>query len=127
MQSFAPNAAMASFLTLDDAAHLYDEGLKLWERYRELFDLKVFELRYEDLLEDFDTQVRELLGFVGVKWDESVAAFHRHAREQTIRTPSYSQVSRPLYKTSVGRWRNYETQLEAVKKTLAPHVERLGY
>ncbi len=127
MQAFAPNPAMASFLNLKDAANLYDEGLKLWERYRELFDLKVFELRYEDLLEDFDGQVRELLTFVGAKWDESVTAFDRHAREQTIRTPSYSQVSRPIYKTSVGRWRNYETQLQPVMATLAPHVERLGY
>lgn len=56
-----------------------------------------------------------------------VTAIDRHAWEKTIRTPSYSQVTRPVYTTSRGRWRNYETRLEPVMETLAPHVERQGY
>jgi len=58
-----------------------------------------------------------MLEFCGLEWDASVLDFHKH--ERAIKTASASQVRKPIYESSVARWRNYE-------KFLGPLVAELG-
>ena len=73
-----------------------------------------------------DAVVRTMLDHVGVAWDEACLKFHEHAAG--VRTASYAQVARPLYDSSVFRYRNYLPFIDlAVLDKLRPAVEALGY
>jgi len=128
MQNFKHNEAMANFFTLEDTAGLYDKVFKLWQQYVRVLPHPYHLVRYEDLVDDFETQTRRLLGFIGVPWDDAVRGYHQHAVEnRSINTPSYRQVSEPIYKRARFRWRRYAEQLEPIMSVLEPHIEYFGY
>jgi Flp pilus assembly protein TadD len=70
----------------------------------------MFELSYEALVDDLEAQSRRLLDYCGVPWDDAVLRFHQNARP--VRTLSAAQVRRPLYRSSVGRWREHADLLQ---------------
>ena len=128
MQSFVMNDAMASFLTIEDAADLYDAVMSGWRAILERFDLSVQTIVYERLVVDAEAQLRPLIDFLGLPWNERVLAHTETAKERgAIITPSYHQVTEPLNARAVGRWRRYEKQLEPVLSVLLPWAEWLGY
>jgi tetratricopeptide (TPR) repeat protein len=69
----------------------------------------MLEVRYEDVIVDIEGQSRRIVDHCGLAWDPRCLDFHRS--ERSVRTASFAQVRRPLYPTSVGRWRNYEAFL----------------
>lgn len=128
MQDFTLNNSMANFLTLKDSAHLYDKVMSLWKAYQTRFDIPVHELRYENLIDNFDSEVAGLLDFLELPWKDEVRDFAAHARARPlIRTPSYEQVTGELHNRSRGRWRNYFIHIEPHLKTLEPHINAFGY
>lgn len=128
MQSFEANDAMANFLDLGDCARLYDLVLAFWEKCRDVLPLEVHIVRYEALVEDLESEVRTLLDFLGLKWDERVLDHRRTAKARgTISTPSYAQVIKPIYREASGRWERYRAQMAPVLPLLAPWAQRLGY
>lgn len=128
MQDFVPNGAMLNFLTIDGSARFYDRVMTLWQKYRALLPLNVHEIRYENLIANLRGEVEPALNFLGLPWHDAVndPAAHALARG-TIRTPSYSQVTQPIYSSSAERWRRYEMQMQPVLPILEPHVARFGY
>jgi Flp pilus assembly protein TadD len=128
MQYFEVNDAMANFLDLGDAARLYDLVLGFWTKCRETFPLDVHALRYEALVDDKEGEMRSLLFFLGLGWDDKVLDNEGTARARgPIATPSYAQVAQPIYRRSAGRWTRYRDQLAPVLPILVPWAERLGY
>jgi len=128
MQYFDVNDAMANFLDLEDAARLYDLVLGFWTRSRETFPLDAHVLRYEALVADKEREMRALLAFLGLGWDERVLDNEGIARARgPIATPSYAQVAQPIYRRASGRWQLYRAQLAPVLPLLLPWAERLGY
>jgi hypothetical protein len=90
--------------------------------------LNVQEVRYENLVADLRAEIEPVLQFLGLDWHEAVSDPSAHALQRgTIRTPSYSQVTQPIYSKATERWRRYEEQMKPVLPVLAPHAERLGY
>jgi tetratricopeptide (TPR) repeat protein len=85
---------------------LYEQVMAHW---RDALDLPFFEINYEDVVAEPERRIRELVGFCGLEWDDRCMDFHASSR--VVNTPSYDQVRRPLYSSSVGRWRNYEQHL----------------
>lgn len=125
---FGLNYAMANFLDLGDAARLYDLIMRYWERCREVFPLRVHEIRYEAMVEDMAGTLRPLVDFLGLEWRPGLAD-HRAAAAARgyVASASFAQVTEPVYRRSTGRWRRYRAQMEPVLPLLAPWAERFGY
>ena len=128
MQKFKINEAMANFLDLEDAARLYDKVMTLWQQYQTILPLEVHTVRYESLIEAFEETLTPLFDFLGVGWDDEVRNFTETAyRRGKIHTPSYNQVTQPLYTRSRGRWERYREQMQPVLPTLLPWARSYGY
>lgn len=128
MQSFRLNDGMASFLNLTDAADLYDSSMCLWSASRALLPLDVEDLVYERLVEHPEDVLRKLIAFLDLEWHDELLDHQATARRRgTIITPSYDQVTQPISRTAVGRWRLVEQQMAPVLPILLPWAERLGY
>lgn len=128
MQDFQLNASMAHFLTLKDSAALYDAVMSLWEQYRDLLSLNVAEVRYEDLIADPQSALGDVMSLLELSWEEGQSDHAAHAQARgSIRTPSYGQVTQPLYDRAADRWRRYETHLDGILPRLAPFVRDFGY
>ena len=128
MQDFELNASMANFLTLPDAAGLYEEVMSLWQKYRAQLPLQVTEIRYEALVSDLESAVRPVLAALGLTWDEAMRDHVAHAKSRgSLRTPSYAQVTQPIYGRATDRWRRYETYINRVKPRLQPYIDLYGY
>jgi tetratricopeptide (TPR) repeat protein/uncharacterized protein YjiS (DUF1127 family) len=74
------------------------------------------EIRYEDVVDDTEREARALVEFCGLKWDPACLAFHENAAP--VATASSVQVRRPIYRTSVERWRKYEREIEPLRRLL---------
>jgi hypothetical protein len=128
MQNFDLNPAMANFLDLEDTARLYDLVLAFWSRARALLPLDVHVLRYEALVAEKEAEMRALVAFLGLKWDDRALDNEgTAARRGMIATPSYHQVAQPIYSRASGRWQRYRDQLAGVLPILAPWAEKMGY
>ena len=128
MQSFQLNTWMASFGTLDDAARLYKAALGVWEAYVAAFDPPRVTVRYEDLVDDLPREAARVLEFLDLPWHDAVTGFHEHARTSgVLATPSAAQVTQPIYRTALARWRRYDFAMNPIARTLAPEIRRYGY
>jgi tetratricopeptide (TPR) repeat protein len=124
---FALNATMYEFLKLDDAAKFYASVMRLAEIYRQKVPLNLFEHRYEDMVADFDGRICAVCDFIGVPFAETMREFDKNAPYVDLRSPSATQVRRPLYSEGVGQWRRYAKELAPILPILQPWVEKYGY
>jgi hypothetical protein len=76
----------------------------------------MLEVRYEDLVGDLESHARRILNYCGLDWDERCLSFHQ--TERPVRTASAVQVRRPIYKSSIERWRSYEAMLKPLREVL---------
>ena len=126
-RSFLLNVAMYEFTSIESAATYYDAVMAGAKLYRGRLSLDLHTVRYEALIDDFESQTRSLCDFLGLEWTEELSRFAETARARSVRTPSASQVVRGLYREGMAQWRGYAKQLGAVRETLAPWVEHYGY
>lgn len=113
-QSFADGLPFAG-----DLAHLavvQNAERRLMAHWKRTLDIPIFDLVYEDLVEDVPGHARRLIDFLGLDWHEACATPWLSAT--TVATASVDQVRRPVYTSSAGRWRHYEAHL-------APLIENL--
>jgi len=127
MQLFHLNESMMQFLSMKKTVDYYAATMNLWLAYREKLSLPWMELRYEDIVVDSAEATRTLKDFLGLVESGTQEAFYKQAAQRPISTPSYHDVSTPVYSRAKGRWRHYADQMEPVLSTLAPYVEIFGY
>jgi len=128
MQNFKINQAMATFLDIRNASLFYDRTLAYWEQCQHVFPLNVHVIRYESMVADMEVEVRALIDFLGLPWDDRMLDYQRTAADRGyIRTPSYSQVTERVYSRAKGRWERYRAHLQDVLPILSPWAEKLGY
>ena len=77
----------------------------------------IYNMSYERLVANQRAEVRKLLEFCGLEWQDACAEFHQNPL--STNTTSAKQVRRPLYDSSVLQWRHYEKQLEKLKGQLS--------
>jgi len=124
---FVVNPYTFEFLVLDRTARFYDATMRHALLAREKLPLRFHDLRNEDLVADFDSQVRALCAFLEVEFDPGMARFAERSKSRGVATPSATQIARGLSSEGIGQWRRYEAELEAVLPLLAPWVRHFGY
>jgi tetratricopeptide (TPR) repeat protein len=113
-QNFA--ASVPHALDLEHLGRYYRAYERLMAHWSRILPVPVFELPYEELTADPEPMSRRLIAFCGLEWDDHCLRFHE--TERPVRTASLLQVRRPIYRSSVGRWRNYEAFLGPLIKAL---------
>jgi tetratricopeptide (TPR) repeat protein len=76
----------------------------------------VLEVDYEAVVDDLETQARRMLAFLDLPWDPACLDFHRTRRP--VHTVSVNQVRKPIYRSSVGRWRKHAARLGPLLQAL---------
>ncbi|MBI5039823.1 MAG: sulfotransferase [Gammaproteobacteria bacterium] len=127
MQNFVINNAMSTFFTLEKTAEAYAGVMSLWREYIAVLPVNYHRLRYEDLVADQAGETRRLLDFLGLEWNENVLRQDAHARTRNISTPSYHQVTQPIYQDAKYRWKRYEEYMAPVLPVLQPYIDYFGY
>jgi tetratricopeptide (TPR) repeat protein len=94
----------------ENVVSMYRQYLKVMQHWREILPSdRFFEVDYEELVSEREQITRRIISFVGLDWDISCLAPEKNDR--AVKTPSVWQVRQPVYKTSVARWRKYESCL----------------
>lgn len=107
-----------------DLSHLgsyYRDYQRLMEHWRQVLSLPMLEVRYEDVVLDTEQQVRRMLAFLELPWDGRCMRFYENRR--SVLTSSKDQVNRPIYVSSIGRWKYYEPKLGALIESLSTPAE----
>ena len=128
MQDFEINAAMANMVDLDRIVDLYCIAMETFKICRSEYNLNVHTIRYEDLLEDLKGESSALLTFLDLTWETKMEDYRATALKRgRINTPSYSQVSQPIYKEAKYRWVNYKEYLYKYSDQIEPWIQEFGY
>ncbi|MCI5049874.1 MAG: sulfotransferase [Rickettsiales bacterium] len=100
---------------------LYHDLMGYWESVMPDF---IHTVHYEQLVESPEEQVRALLGFCGLEWEDDCLNFHTSKR--SVRTASAQQVRQPIYKDAVAGWKRYSEQIQPMIEVLGTDYEPLA-
>ena len=98
---------------LDDLARYYDHYKNLMNFWRKIFPSQIYDLCYENLVSDTKKEVKKLLKFCSLEWDDKCLQHQKNKR--VIKTISYNQARKPIYNTSIKSFTGYEDYLVALK------------
>jgi tetratricopeptide (TPR) repeat protein len=108
---------------LTELGEYYLQYQRLMDHWHEALPGFVLDVQYEKVVADLEVQVKKLLNFCGLPFEE--ACLHFHETERAVKTASSEQVRRPIYSSSVNLWRNYEHHLDELIETLEPLLKSL--
>jgi len=77
---------------------------------------KILRVQHEDVIADLEGQVRRILNYCDLEFEQNCIDFHKNTR--AVRTPSAEQVRQPIYKTGMDQWKNYEQFLGPLRSVL---------
>lgn len=101
---------------LNDIGHYYRRYVDIMDHWDEALPGHILRVQYEDVVADLDTQVRRILDYCGLPFEQGCIDFYRNKR--AVRTPSSEQVRQPIYQSGLEPWRNYEAHLLPLKEAL---------
>lgn len=105
---------MAFAYDLEELGRHYNRYIGLMHHWQDVLpEGAIHHIRYENLVADLEGESRRLLAYVGLDFDPACLAFHENRRQ--VRTASVAQVRKPLYTSSIGRWRTYERALQPLR------------
>jgi tetratricopeptide (TPR) repeat protein len=127
MQSLTLTPVSSAYLTLGGTVKQYINVMDFWRAILPRLGDQAIYVRYEEMVDDLPGVARSVLGFLGLEFEESVLKFYEHARTKRVNSPSSAEAKKPLYRTALGRWRNYEKYLEPYLSGLEPLLKEFNY
>ncbi|HWW02075.1 MAG TPA: sulfotransferase [Candidatus Acidoferrum sp.] len=127
MLPLPPGRMSALCLSLEGTAAQYASLMGFSRAIRSRLPSPQMEVRYEDVVGDLEGVSRRVLGFLGLEWNPSVLRFDDHAKTKLLRCAIDEAVAKPIFKSSVGRWRHYQKYLEPCLEQLEPFIKAFGY
>jgi len=107
---------------LKDIGKYYRDYVRLMDHWDAVLPGRVHRVQYEEMVADTDTQIRALLDYCGLEFEQQCLKFYE--TERAVRTPSSEQVRKPIYKEGLEQWRNFEAHLDPLKEALGPEVRQ---
>ena len=105
--------------TLGRYYRVYDELMKYWQSI--LPKNSMLEVRYEDMVTNLKDESQRLAKYLDLPWSDSCLDFHK--RQNKVTTASVLQVRKPIYTSSMNRWRKYAPYLEPLLDEIGDLVE----
>jgi tetratricopeptide (TPR) repeat protein len=105
---------------LEEVGHYYSDYVRLMDHWDKVLPGKVLRVRYEEVVSDLEAQVRRLLDFCGLPFEEACLNFH--LTERAVRTASSEQVRQPIYQSGVDQWANFSSWLDPLREVLGPEL-----
>jgi len=117
---FKQHFAKGQTFTYDlfELGEFYLEYHELMSHWDAVLPGQVLRVQYETVVEDLENQVRRILDFCNLRFEDACLNFHETKR--AVRTASSEQVRQPIYSSSVGTWRRFEQHLEVLQEALSP-------
>jgi hypothetical protein len=106
---------------LEDLGRYYRDYTALMEHFDTILPGRIHRVHYEVLVEDTEREVRRLLDYCGLPFEDACLRFFENDRP--VRTASSEQVRQPIYRTGVDHWQHYEPWLDALKTALGPALD----
>ncbi|HRA37068.1 MAG TPA: sulfotransferase [Pseudomonadota bacterium] len=107
--------------SLEDVGHYYADYVALMAHFDEVLPGRVHRVIYEHMVEDTEAEVRRLLDYCGLPFEDGCMRFFENDRP--VRTASSEQVRKPIYRDGIDHWRHYEPWLGPLKTALGPVLE----
>lgn len=104
--------------SLQDIGEYYRDYVELMDYWDKVLPGAVLRVQHEDVVADLETQVRRMLDYLGLPFEQSCIDYHK--TERSVRTPSSEQVRQPIFTSSLEQWKNYEPWLEPLITALGP-------
>jgi tetratricopeptide (TPR) repeat protein len=101
----------------------YLQYQRLMDHWHEVLPGKVLDVQYEEVVADLEGQVRRILEYCNLGWEDTCLRFHETSRP--VKSASSEQVRRPIYSSAVNTWRHYEPHLGALIEVLEPLLAKL--
>ena len=105
---------------LEEVGQYYTDYVQLMDHWDNVLPGKILRVRYEEVVADLETQVRRLLDYCGLPFEEACLNFHQ--TERAVRTASSEQVRQPIFKSGVDQWENFSEFLDPLRKKLGPEL-----
>ena len=103
---------------LQEMGEYYLQYARVMEHWDEVLPGRVLRVQYEDVVSDLEAQVRRILDYCELPWEDDCLKYFESDRD--VNTASAEQVRQPIYKDAVGYWKNYESRLGDLLDVLAP-------
>jgi len=103
---------------LVDLGRYYRDYVNLMAHYETVFPGKIHRVIYEDMVEDTEAEVRRLLDYCGLPFEEACLKFYENDR--AVRTVSSEQVRKPIFRSGLDQWKRFEPWLDPLKSALGP-------
>ncbi len=103
---------------LEEIGRYYRGYVDLMDHWDRVLPGQVLRVQYEEVVADLETQVRRILDFCGLPFEQACLDFHK--TDRSVRTASSEQVRQPLYRSGVEQWRHFEPYLDPLKAALGP-------
>jgi hypothetical protein len=105
---------------LEEVGHYYRDYVRLMDHWDAVLPGKVLRVDYQDVVTDLEAQVRRLLDFIGVPFEQGCIDFH--ANDRAVRTASSEQVRQPIFRSGLDQWENYLPYLNPLRTVLGPEL-----
>ena len=115
-QRFSDARHISYTLDLDALGFYYRQYDRLMAHWRQVLPIPVLDVDYEKLIADQEVESRRIVDFLGLEWEDACLNYYEQERE--VVTASVLQVRKPIYKTSIDRWRRYEKHLGPLQDAL---------
>lgn len=106
---------------MESMAQVYRLYVEYMEHWKRALNVPIFDICYEQLLDEPEKHVREMLKYCELDWESGCLEFYKNKR--LVSTASHAEVKQPLYKTSKQRWKHYEKHLKPLIRELSDIIE----
>jgi tetratricopeptide (TPR) repeat protein len=106
---------------LADLGRYYRDYVALMAHFDEILPGRVHRVIYEDMVENTEIEVRRLLDYCGLPFEQACLTFHENDR--AVRTISSEQVRQPIFRQGLEQWRHFEAWLDPLKAALGPALQ----